>query len=75
MNGMLSGLERATKDSLRNLAELLGDDLTGNGDISMASSKMELAAVIEDYVKNIMEDNDYMFNETKDVSADIGYRE
>ena len=71
----LIGLERATKTSLQNLAELLGDDLTGNGDISMTSSKMELATAIEEYVKNMMESHDYMCDKTQDVSADIGYRE
>ena len=78
---MLAGLETASKPALQELVKLLGDDLTGNGDVSMTSSKAELVVVIEKYVNNMMEDNDFVedkwhdvSNKWQDVSADIGHR-
>ena len=71
---MLAGLEGATKPSLQKLVVLLGDDLTGNANVSMSSCKEDLVTAIEEYTNNMMQNHDYMFNESKDVSADLGYR-
>ena len=68
------GLEKASKPALQELVKLLGDDLTGNGDVSMTSSKAELVVVIEEYVNNMMENSDFLENKWQDVSADIGHR-
>ena len=66
----LAGLAKADKPALQALCELLGDDLSGNGwgeevDATMSSSKADLAIVIEQYVKCMMEENVELWDELK----------
>ena len=66
----LAGLAKAEKPALQALVQLLGDTLGGNGwgeevDVTMSSSKADLAIVIEQYVKCMMEENDKLWDELK----------